>query len=591
MNISDQVRYVNCFTSPLEHSSNGSTKEKSPIFKQKEDTTAIPGRIFLPPRKTPIQSTSVTVEYPPEDNQTISNDKLTSSEIDTLTIQLLKILDQGSTSKEKDFKPFWTQQSKETSEKLWLPTKIDCVDSVLTCSKASSPNALMGKSWFSITKNHPLNKNSLMTSFQSSQYSVQGCMDFEATRSKNKSKTPSLKTLKGRFLPTEEQKKKLDLMMEQSHWYYNFLVSTFQSKMGTKDNIKKLQSVSYYAIRDLLSEYDYIEESNDVRYFQRRDTTETEIVSPPWWEKPYSRLPRGVAKKFSQNMNSILSNYHNGNISDFDIHFRSKKKVTTDFVLFEDKNYPVFIREIGSQYWYTDINGKKQRSSFKDLCNQTDPRGLEIIYDKMKGHYYFSYPVDYTFYPEKDRRHESQSAFLSDSKGERIISLDPGVRKFMVGYDPNVGLVYIGEGANKELIEMLYRVDKTKDKVLWRKIKNRVNELHWKTISYLIKHYDKIVIPDFRISGMVRQKKLTRMTKRLLYMFSFHAFLTKLKFKCKNTNTKLYIVGEEYTSKTCTRCGKINHVGSSCIYRCEDCKLVIDRDVNGSRNIMIKNMV
>jgi putative transposase len=160
----------------------------------------------------------------------------------------------------------------------------------------------------------------------------------------------------------------------------------------------------------------------------------------------------------------------------------------------------------------------------------------------------------------------------------------------MVGYDPNDGVIYVGEGANKELTRMLYMVDKTKDLMLWRRIKDRVNELHWKTICYLVKNYDKIIIPDFRISGMVKQKKLSRMTKRLLYMFSFHSFMIKLKFKCKNTDTKLFIVGEEYTSKTCTQCGKINNVGSSEIYKCTSCNMVIDRDVNGSRNIMIKNM-
>jgi transposase len=73
-------------------------------------------------------------------------------------------------------------------------------------------------------------------------------------------------------------------------------------------------------------------------------------------------------------------------------------------------------------------------------------------------------------------------------------------------------------------------------------------------------------------------------------MFSFHRFLEKLKFKCENTNTKLYIVTEEYTSKTCTFCGVINNVGSSEIYKCKECKSVIDRDVNASRNILIKNL-
>lgn len=595
MNILNQVKSVDSFTSQREHFFNEHIKVKSTLSKPKADIIDTQKRILLPPRKKPIKPTSVIVEYPQEDNLMISNDRLTSSEIDSLTTSLSRTLDQVLTSKEKDFRPFWTLQSKEISEKLWLPTKIDYVDSVLNCSKQSSLNAPMGQSWFSIKEKLLLKKNSLMTSFQSSQCSLQGCTDSEVIPLKSKSKIQSkknvsLKTLKGRFLPTKEQKEQLQLMMEQSRWYYNFLVSSFQSKMRTKDNIKALKSVSFYSIRDLLTEYDYVEESDETRYFKCRETDDTTQLCPPWWTQPYSRLPRGVAKKFSQNINSILSNYHNKNIDDFEIHFRSKKNSNTEFILFEDKNFPVFIRDMKSQYWYTDTNGRKQRSSFKDLFHQTDPRGLEIIYDKIKDHYYFCYPVDYNFYPEKDRRNESQVHYRSYSKDERVISLDPGIRKFMVGYDPNKCMVYIGEGANKELIEMLYRVDKTRDPLLWRRIKNRVNELHWKTISYLLKNYDKIIIPDFRISGMVKQKKLTRMTKRLLYMYSFHSFMLKLKFKCKNTNTKLYIVGEEYTSKTCTQCGKINNVGSSERYKCENCNLVIDRDVNGSRNIMIKNI-
>ena len=596
MNSYAPLTFVESSPSTLGHSSNGLTVAKSLSSKQKVDNTSIPKRISLPPRKTALKPTSVNVEYPPEVNPMTSNDKLTSSEIDSLTTSLSKILDQVLTSKEKEFKPFWMQQSKEISEKLWLPTKTDCVDSVLSCSNVSYHNAPMGKSWFSITMKHPLKMNSLMTSFQSSQYSLQGYTAFEATPSKNKLGTRSkknvslrLKTLKGRFLPTQEQKIQLQLMMEQSRWYYNFLVSAFQSKIH---NIRSLKSVSYYSVRNLLTEYDYIEESDNVRYFQPREEKSTHQIHPPWWKKPYTRLPRGVAKKFSQNINSLLSNYHNKNINDFQIHFQSKKKSKTEFVLFEDKNFPMFIREMKSQYWYTDINGRKQRSSFKDLFTQTDPRGLEIIYDKIKDHYYFCYPVDYNFYPEKDRRNESQVHFRSCSKGERVISLDPGIRKFMVGYDPNKCLVYIGEGANKELISMLHEVDKkkTKDPRLWYRIKNRINELHWKTISYLTRNYDKIIIPDFRISGMVKQKKLNRMTKRLLYMFSFHSFVEKLRFKCKNTDTQLYIVGEEYTSKTCTQCGKINNVGSLEIYQCKECDMVVDRDVNGSRNIMIKNM-
>jgi putative transposase len=55
-------------------------------------------------------------------------------------------------------------------------------------------------------------------------------------------------------------------------------------------------------------------------------------------------------------------------------------------------------------------------------------------------------------------------------------------------------------------------------------------------------------------------------------------------------DTQLYLVTEEYTSKTCTNCGSVKwNLGCNKIYKCNKCKLIIDRDVNGARNIFIKN--
>jgi putative transposase len=47
-------------------------------------------------------------------------------------------------------------------------------------------------------------------------------------------------------------------------------------------------------------------------------------------------------------------------------------------------------------------------------------------------------------------------------------------------------------------------------------------------------------------------------------------------------------VTEEYTSKTCTKCGRINQkLGGSKVFRC-GCGMVLDRDFNGARNILLK---
>ena len=53
---------------------------------------------------------------------------------------------------------------------------------------------------------------------------------------------------------------------------------------------------------------------------------------------------------------------------------------------------------------------------------------------------------------------------------------------------------------------------------------------------------------------------------------------------------KMIECSEEYTSKTCGGCGRLNHsLGSKKVFECSHCKIVMDRDINAARNIFIKN--
>lgn len=89
---------------------------------------------------------------------------------------------------------------------------------------------------------------------------------------------------------------------------------------------------------------------------------------------------------------------------------------------------------------------------------------------------------------------------------------------------------------------------------------------------------------------MIKQRKLGKMTKRLLGIFQFYKFKQRLIEKCQNNGVKLFLVDESYTSKTCTSCGWLNQkLGSSKTFNCKKCKLEFDRDVNGARNILLKN--
>jgi len=63
----------------------------------------------------------------------------------------------------------------------------------------------------------------------------------------------------------------------------------------------------------------------------------------------------------------------------------------------------------------------------------------------------------------------------------------------------------------------------------------------------------------------------------------------KLQYKCNTYGKKILIVDESFTSRTCGVCWEINKMGGNKIYLCQFCGLEIDRDVTGSRNILIEN--
>ena len=60
---------------------------------------------------------------------------------------------------------------------------------------------------------------------------------------------------------------------------------------------------------------------------------------------------------------------------------------------------------------------------------------------------------------------------------------------------------------------------------------------------------------------------------RDLRILSHYKFKCKLEEKCKSRQRKLIITTEEYTSKTCGKCGKINNVGLKGVFTCKDCRL------------------
>jgi IS605 OrfB family transposase len=83
--------------------------------------------------------------------------------------------------------------------------------------------------------------------------------------------------------------------------------------------------------------------------------------------------------------------------------------------------------------------------------------------------------------------------------------------------------------------------------------------------------------------------RLSNEVKFVLQMQSHYSFKQYLKTKAKEYGTKVYNINESYTSQACTNCGRLSKEYENRIKICT-CGKKIDRDLNGSRNILMKGL-
>jgi IS605 OrfB family transposase len=186
-----------------------------------------------------------------------------------------------------------------------------------------------------------------------------------------------------------------------------------------------------------------------------------------------------------------------------------------------------------------------------------------------------------------------------EDKPNEIVSIDLGERTFACCLSENevIKICNNGQAKIKELLDKIdvLQTKKTRSRKKQklninyrRKLKNIVNDLHWKTISFLTNKYKNILIGNLSTKGVVNKSKsvLQAKDKRIMYALSFYVFRQRLEYKCKSKTINYKEVNESYTSKTCSKCGCIkDYLGPTKVFNCNNCKLTIDRDINGCRGI------
>ena len=154
--------------------------------------------------------------------------------------------------------------------------------------------------------------------------------------------------------------------------------------------------------------------------------------------------------------------------------------------------------------------------------------------------------------------------------------------------------------------------------LLYREIKNYVNNMHKQCAKFLCENYKNIFLPEFKTKPMISKNKinieinkikeikdklkaknnLNILTKKIklsnnvkfvLSMQGHYRFKEYLKQYAKKYKTYIYDVNEAYTSQCCSYCGFLSkQYDKNRLKSCINCKNTIDRDENGAKNILLK---
>ena len=401
---------------------------------------------------------------------------------------------------------------------------------------------------------------------------------------------------------------------------YNKVIKTVQYEIKPDKN---QQSIIFNWMKASVNVYNECVSANKNKDFNLDYTKSKLIIFKKIYgnnpkDAPYDMLTDEV-RSFCSNVKSCISNLENDNIN----HFTLTNKNTR-----LGQSVLVTAKSINAKGFYITLLG--EMNGFDKIDTTKVTSDSRLVYDAYFNKFYLKCPMYFDLTKIENRKD--------------IVALDPGEKIFMAYYSLNdcgtIGdnikikilnyqtkIKKIQRGINKNInINKLTLKNKKQLRIkllkYYKKIKDLVKELHNKTALFLVKNYNKILLPKFETQNMVKcfgksfiknkvneiqnsglilneQKtefkkytkisKLAKNVKFVLNSLSHYKFQQHLINKAAEHGCEVKIVTEEYTSKCCSRCGMLSNNYTKRVKSCKYCNLTIDRDLNGSRNILIKN--
>ena len=500
-------------------------------------------------------------------------------------------------------KPFWNEHTANLSSLLWSPT-LD------NCSNIEQPII-----------------NSWVHTIVQKQSHSDPVPDLIFPTDDTPETPPIQMTRKIKLFPNINDAIKLSKMFGASRYIYNhgllFIQDEHKKYLAHKQNPNTIETPSTLSLIQKLrihvvQDHNYLESDTWMLDSLPQDTRDS------------------VIREMKTNYINALKTKHS-----FTLTFRSKKHSQT--ILIRQRAYHA------KNGFYSFLRTMRKAELFPD-----SPNDLKIQYVPHQGYYLIiSYPID-PVHPmnklEKDRRpklkckkmdahtsrrkhrnklknqqrkvrhykhHQRQNPLLMSCGNEnqvpikpvgRTISLDAGVRTFATGYTPDGYVYHLGVNDNQSLYRLFYRRSKLQSRIARAKgkkkrsmrralkrastrIRNLVDDCHKKLAKWLFDNFQTVILPKLNASHF-KKNKYIRIKMGLWRHCSFVERLRNKQHMYPPSDQKRLIVPtEEYTSKTCSHCGHLNHgLGSSKIFSCPNtqCQRVFDRDVNSGLNILLK---
>lgn len=529
--------------------------------------------------KTQRNKKYVTVESLPITIKMTLKDKLNTCPKNIQTIKSSPTSDQESTLKDQDFEPSWTWHAKDKSTKLWLPTETDCAD-LLSNSSNGCFKEMESNSWFSMTHWVPLNnQSSQKTSLLSSTFSIAESMEKENTKKKQIKKQTRITTKKEQankvrkvgLLPTPEQRK---ILLE---WFGGYRHTYNWSLACIKKKPSEYKKCDFYWLRN--------------RFINRENIPKSKhfLLNTP------KAIRANAIKELAQAYKTNFSIRKKDPSHNFELSFKKRKDdqcISIDKEAFNKVDLSSGEMRIFPTFLQSKIKMNIKKNKLPEKINYE----CKILLDKLG-----KFTMVIVYY---EAACESQT-----SCKEEWCSIDPGIRTLYTVYSPSPNIAYeLGKNDYCRLYRlclsldnMISKLSKRKRKqrllkaikILRKRIKNLVKEVHCKVVHFLVKNFKNIVLPSFDVSKMVikNNRKIINKSVRMMLTWSHYALKERLINKAKMSGVNVFIKTEEWTSKTCTNCMHVNYkLGGAKTYNCPCCAMVVDRDLNGARNIFLKNV-